>query len=389
MSNILTGLIPDFVEAIDIISLEVVGLLLGVNRDSRMDGLAEGQTAKVPIVPTPVGEDIVAGRIPPDTGDQTIPFREVTITKKRAYPVRWTGEEQRSMGVAGGAGYQNIRAQQVAQSLRGIVNEMEQDLAAVALVGASRAYGTPGTTPMGTDLEDLAQVGKILTDNGAPPGDRHAVINTTTGVKVRKLGQLTKVNEAGSNTLLRQGLLIDPVLGYSIRESAWLGSHTKGTGAGYITNLGAPLAIGATSIIVDTGTGTILAGDTVTFAGDTNKYVVATGIAAPGTFVIQEPGLRQTLADGVAVTLGNSYSANVAFSRNAIVMATRVPAMPEEMTGPGPNGQLLDRVVLPDPRTGIAFEFTAWGGYRMVRHEVAAVWGANLLKPEWIALLMG
>lgn len=388
MSNILTGLIPDFVEAIDIVSMEVVGLLLGVNRDSSMDGLAEGQTAKVPIVPTPVGEDIVAGRIPPDTGDQTIPYREVTITKKRAFPVRWTGEEQYSMGVAGGAGYQNIRAQQVAQSLRGLVNEMEQDLAEVAMEGASRAYGTPGTTPMSTDLEDLAQVGKILTDNGAPPGDRHAALNTTTGVKVRKLGQLTKVNEAGSDTLLRQGLLIDPILGYSIRESAWLGSHTKGTGAGYVTNLGAPLAIGATAIAVDTGTGTVIPGDVVTFAGDSNKYVVKTALSG-GSFSIQEPGLRQTLADGVAVTLSNSYAANVAYSRNAIIMATRVPAMPQEMLGAGPKGQLLDRVILPDPRTGIAFEFTAWGGYRMVRHEVAAVWGANLLKPEWIALLMG
>lgn len=387
MSNILTGLIPNMILAIDTVSREIAGLVLTVNRNSRMSGAAIGQDVTIPIVPTPVGEDIVPGRLPPDTGDATIGNRTLAITKQRAYPFRWTGEEQYAMDVPGGAGYDDIITQQIAQAIRGLVNEMEQDLAALA-VSASRAYGTSGTTPFASDLADAAQIGKILTDNGAPPADRHLVINTTTGVNVRKLGQLSKANEAGSDTVLRQGLLIEPVLGFGIRESAWLGSHTKGTGSGYVTNLGAPLAIGATTIAVDTGTGTIVAGDVVTFAGDTNKYVVTTALSG-GSFVIGEPGLRQTLADGVAVTIANSYAVNLGMSRNAIAFATRVPAMPKELQGAGPKGLLLDRRVIPDPRTGLAFEFTAWGGQRQVRYEVGAVWGMGVIKPEWLALLIG
>lgn len=389
MSNILTGLIPDMIEAVDIVIREIQGLLLAVNRDSGIQGLAIGQKAKVPIVPTPVVEDITPGRLPPDTGDQTITYREVEITKQRAAPFRWTGEEQRAMNVPGGTGYRNLRAAQIAQSLRALTNEMEQDVADIVAANGSRAYGTPGTTPFASDLTDAAQIGKILTDNGAPPGDRHLVVPTTTGVNIRKMGQLTKVNEAGSANLLRQGLLIDPILGFNIRESAFLGTHTKGTGTGYVTNLGAPLAIGATSIAVDTGSGTVVAGDTVTFAGDTNKYVVKTGIAAPGTIVIGGPGLRQALADGVAMTIGNSYTINAGFSRNALALATRLPAMPEELEGGGQRGILLDREVIVDATTGLAFEFTVWGGHYQVRYQVGAVWGVAPVKPEWMAILLG
>lgn len=387
MANVLTGLMPSLYAAVDIVSHEVLGLLMAIGRNSKADSAGIDQPVYVPVVPTPTGEDISPGRLPPDTGDQTIPKRPITITKQRVYPFRWSGEDQHSMN-SGGPGYDVIQAQQIAQSLRGITNEMEQDVAALVWSG-SRAIGTAGTTPFASNLSDAAQVRKILIDNGAPLNDIHLVLNTTSGANVRSLTNLTKVNEAGNANVLRQGELVDPVIGLALRESAWLGSHTKGTGgATYVTNLVAPLAVGATTIAVDTGSGTIIQGDVVTFTGDTNKYVVASALSG-GSFTINEPGLRQTLADGVAVTVGDSYSANFALARNAIIMATRVPAMPEEQRADGGGGILLDRQIIQDPRTLLAFEFTAWGGYRQVRYEVGAVWGVASIKPEHSAILLG
>ena len=72
-----------------------------------------------------------------------------------------------------------------------------------------------------------------------------------------------------------------------------------------------------------TGTGTILAGDVVTFAGDSNKYVVATAFSG-GSFTINAPGLRAALADNTAITVGNTAAQNVAFDRNSILLATRL-----------------------------------------------------------------
>jgi hypothetical protein len=302
----------------------------------------------------------------------------MTITKSRGVPVRWNGEEQR--GLNSGPGYNTILRDQFAQAMRTLCNEMESDLAALYAT-SSRAYGTAGTTPFASDLSDTAQVRKILVDNGAPQGDMQLVIDTTAGAKMRTLTQLTKANEAADNTLLRQGVLLD-VHGMQIRESAQINLHTKGTGTGYLVN-SAALVIGSVEIPVDTGTGTIVAGDVITFAGDTNKYVVAAGVSAPGTITIAAPGLREVPADNAAVTIGNNYSGNAAFSRSAFCLATRAPERPSE----GDSAE--DVMMVTDPRSGISFEVSLYKEYRQVHYEIAAAWGVKNFKAAHSAILLG
>lgn len=76
-------------------------------------------------------------------------------------------------------------------------------------------------------------------------------------------------------------------------------SVTIGTGTSYVAN--GATAIGSRSVLLKTGSGDINAGDIVTFAGDTQEYVVETGITAAGTLYIY-PGLKVALTDGVAMT---------------------------------------------------------------------------------------
>jgi len=207
------------------------------------------------------------------------------------------------------------------------------------------------------------------------------VIDTSAGAKMRTLTQLTKANEAADASLLRQGVLLD-VHGMQIRESAQNKAHTKGTGTGYLVN-SAALVIGSVDIPVDTGTGTIVAGDVITFAGDTNKYVVAAGVAAPGTITIAAPGLRTAVAENAAVTIGADYSANAAFSRSAIVLASRAPMRPEE----GDSAE--DVMLVTDPRSGLTFEISMYKQYRQIQYEVAMAWGVQNFKPEHSAILLG
>ena len=220
---------------------------------------------------------------------------------------------------------------------------------------------------------------KILADNGAPMSDMQLVIDTTAGAKVRSLAQLTKANEAGTTELRAQGTLLE-IHGFQLRESAGVGQHTPGTGASYVTN--GALAVGATSIAVQTGTGTILAGDVISFAGDTNKYVVQTALSG-GVVVIAAPGLRKAVATGTAVTVVSAFTANFAFSRSAIVLATRAPALPEE------GDMAADRMLITDPRTGLTFEVAMYLQYRRVRYEVSLAYGWANIKPQHTALLLG
>jgi hypothetical protein len=172
------------------------------------------------------------------------------------------------------------------------------------------------------------------------------------------------------------------LLGADVRDSAAVPTPTKGTGSGYLVNNAGPYPVGTTSITLDTGTGTILAGDVVTFAGDTNKYVVVTALAA-NVIVIGSPGLRQTLGDNVALTVGNTATQNTYFARPYLQLATRTPAMPEG------GDAATDVIVITDPMSGLSFQLAAYPQYRRRKLEIGIAWGVKAVKGDGIAVLLG
>jgi hypothetical protein len=343
--------------------------------------VAVGQTLRSIVAPVnSSGADITPAMAIPSALNQSIGNKSLTISKSRFYGFSWSGED--IMAVDKGPGYLTIQQDQIAQALRTAVNEIEADIAAAASAGASRAFGaTADTAPL---ISDFSQAKKILDDNGAPGSDRHAILSTAGGVAVRGYSNLFKVNEGGDTTLLRQGQLGD-LYGFALRESAQVVRPTAGGMTGALVN--GALSIGATSIVFDTGTVNttgIVAGDIITIAGDSNKYVVATGLAATsGTITIAAPGLLKAAADNAAITVFGTSSRNCAFSRNAIVLATRLPAIP-------PQGDMaIDRQVITDPRTGLSFELAMYPGYRMNTYHVSIAWGITVFKPEHLAIIIG
>lgn len=379
MSNTLNNLIPTLYSAMDVVSREQTGLISAVTLDASAAKAALNQKVTSPVAPDAVIGDIVPGATATGS-DQTVSNIELAITKSRSAQIKWNGEEELGLNSAGT--FPALLQNQFAQAMRGLCKEIESDIGFL-YAKASRAYGTAGTTPFAADMSDTANVLKILNDNGAPTADLQLVINSTGGAKLRSLGQVTKVNEAGDASLARQGILLD-MHGFALRESQAIKNTTKGTGSGYLVNYPTPgtLPEGETVIPVDTGTGTIVAGDIVTFTGDTNKYIVTSALSA-GSFAIAAPGLRQSLNDNVAVTVGNSYTANMAFARSAIVLATRTPAIPSI----GDSAQ--DRTIITDPVSNLSFDVAVYRQYHQVVFEVGIAWGVTMAKPEHTALLLG
>ena len=94
----------------------------------------------------------------------------------------------------------------------------------------------------------------------------------------------------------------------SIKKEVTYGvTPVKGGGLGYLTS--AAYAIGSTAITLTTGAGTVLAGDTVLFAGDATPYLVSGGIAAPGAITLVSPGLKTAIALSAAVTVTSGAQA--------------------------------------------------------------------------------
>lgn len=383
-SSTITNLIPEVYTALDLVSRELVGLIPAVSSDMTFERAALNQTVRSHVAPAATASDITPNVTPPDDGDQTIGNVSMSITKARRVPVRWNGEQ--SLGLNnGGPGRSRIMVDQFAQAMRTLCNEVEADLAALH-VSASRAYGTAGTTPFATadDWTDASESLRILKDNGAPNSGLNLVINTAAGAKF--LGKQARADAAGSDSILRQGILL-PIHGFDLRESAAIVTSTAGTASGATTN-NAGYAVGATVLtLASAGTGTLVAGDVVTFAGDTNKYVIVSGdadVSNGGTITIAAPGLRVAMSAATkAITVIAAAARNMAFSRNAIALATRVPALPEE------GDSAADRQIVTDPRSGLSFEIAMYKQYRQVQYEVSLAWGVKCVKPEHLALLLG
>jgi hypothetical protein len=381
-ANTLTGLIPTLYEALNTVSREMVGFIPAVRSDSNAERAAVGQVVRVPIGESGALEDIVPGQLPPNTGDTTPGYIDMTIQYSKAAPIKWNGEEQLAVGSTGT--FNKLLADQFSDGMRKLVNAVESDIALKVMAGASRAYGTAGTAPFGVagDLSDVAGVRQILEDNGAPLSDLQLVLGSGGMANLRgKQSVLFKVNEAGSSDMLRNGMT-DRLQGFALRNSAGIVRHTKGTGTAYVTS--GATAGGVASIVLVTGTGTLLAGDVITFAADPDhKYVVGVGVAGPGTVLINKPGSRVLIPTANALTVGGDYTPNAAFARSAVVLAARAPALPQD------GDSADDRMSLVDPMTGLAFEVSIYRGYRQIKYEVALAWGSAVIKPEHVALLLG
>ena len=377
--NTLTGLIPEIYEALDIVSRELTGMIPSATLNASANTAAVGQAIRVDIEPEGNGGDVTPAMVVPDPTGQTSGFTDIIITKSRFREFGFNGEDQKGLNT--GAGYGTVRANRIAQAIRKLTNEVEADLCGLQST-FSRAHGTAGTTPFGTanDYTDASNALKILKDNGAPLQDNQLVINTAAGVNF--LGKQSAVNAAGTDSMLRQGVLLD-VNGMPIRESAQINTPAIGGGTSY-TSHASGFPVGTTSITLITGSGTVLAGDVVAFAGDTNKYVVTTGVTAAGALVIAAPGLVQALpAAAKALSIVAASARNMAFNRSAIVLAARAPARPLE------GDMAVDVTSITDPRSGLTMEFAMYPGYRKVRYEVALAWGVKNIKPEHTALLLG
>ena len=386
MANTLTNLIPDLYAALDVVSREATGMIPAVTVDAQVNRASVGQSVYVPIAPAASAGDITAAMSVPSAADQVIGNTAISITKARTVPFSWNGTEQASLNSAGGPGYLPIRAQQMAQAMRTLVNEVEADLCALYAT-MSRAAGTATTTPFASSMAGASAARKILIDNGAPQSDLQLVVDTGAGSNIRTLTGAQVYRDAIA--LQDQGILYSAG-GTQIRESG----QVKNTAAGAMANAtttAAALTVGQTVLPLATaGTGVVSAGDVITIANDSNQYVVTSASfagsnpASGDTITIAAPGIR--VAQGSAarnITVIATSVRNMAFSRSAIVLATRMPERPQE------GDMALDVMQITAPRTGLSFEVSMYPGYRMVRYEVALAWGVKNIKPAHSALLLG
>ena len=387
MANTLTNLAADIYKAADQVGRELVGFIpaITINGDATTQA-AKGDTIRAAFTRTPtVSTSYAPSMTIPEGTDQTVDNKTMTLDTFANVQIPWTGEDIKH--VNNGSGFETIYGDQIKQAMRAITNSIETAVGSAAYVASSRAYGSAGTTPFGSNFNEIAELRQILVDNGCPfDGNLSLVVNSLAGTNLRQLAQLQKANEAGGSDMLRQGTLLD-LQGFMLRESAGVASHTKGAGTGY-DFVSAGEAIGQTTLSVEGGTVNstgIKAGDVITHAGDSiNKYVVGTGLTSTsGDLVINNPGLRVAGVDANEITVGDSYTANLAFHRSAIELGIRPIAVPAG------GDAAVDMMTVQDPWSGLVYTIALYKGYKKAMFEVSCLYGVKAWKSEHIATLLG
>jgi hypothetical protein len=380
----LTALAENIFRARDTVARELVGFIPSVLTNTDSDQVSTGGTVDSIVTSQPtVNTSITPAMTIPNGDAQTIGVKQLTLDSAASVRIPMTGENARKLSNIGQ--YSTAVDQMFAQAIRGIVNAIEAKIGVALSAAASRATGTAGTTPFGTNFNVIADARKILVDNGVPQSDLSLVIDSSAGTKLRQIAGLWQANTAGTDSTLRSGALLD-MYGLAIRESANVAAHTKGAGVNAVTT--AALAIGDTAIPYGTMTANttgIKAGDIITMEGDSvNTYVVTTGAtAASGTITIAAPGLRVAAAEGDTITVGGSHTANIGLHRLACELAIRPVADPIG------GDAAVEQLVIADDRSPLVFTVHMYKGYHAAMMEVSAIYGVKVWKPEFVAKLLG
>lgn len=378
MPNILTALQPVLFSVAQEVAAEPFGAISAINTSFDSKGVARGDKVKVPVAPIRSNTAFSPSNITSTGADATATAVEVEITKSQLNSFNLTGEQISSL--ENGGNYREWVRQMLGQMMRALRNEAEADAVAAIKAGSSRAVGTAGTNPFASNINAMADVRKILRDNGAPMADPQMIFDTTSEAALFKLGIITEADKAGSDAERRSGVL-GRQFGFQLRQSAGITLHTKGTGASYTSSTGGPFAIGTRDIPLITGTGTVLPGDVVTFAADsTNKYVVNTGVSAPGTITLGRPGVLTAIPNSNAMTVGNNYTPILAFERSAVVGVMRPPAMPANPT--------ISQMLISDGK-GMTYLLLDIAQYGQRTWELHLAWGFKTVQSEFVATLLG
>lgn len=386
MSNTMTAIAPVAFSAAREVAQEPFGALDSINMEFDDKGVAEGDKVNVINAPVATEGNYTPAMTTTAGTDKTPTVTEVSIDYNKQVSWHLTGEQIRSLENA--TSDKEWARQMIMQGMRSLRNAAEGRLLTALYQGASRAVGTAGTTPFAASLDLIADVQKILLDNGAPMADPYLIIDTAALNNALKLSIVQQANAAGSDEERRKGILLNQ-FGFKIKPSAQVVAHTKGTMTGADCTAIEP--VGETTIACDgSDSGTVLAGDVVTrgneggSSADTNKYVVYSGStltgAAAGNFIINGPGLKLATAATDEWTIGDSYRANVAFERAAAVGIMRPPLIPA-----APH---IKQLKVSDPR-GLTYLLVEVVGDGMITWRLHLAYGFKVVNPEFIAILMG
>lgn len=349
-------------------------------------GLAgeRGSSIDVPIPSAIAAQAVAPGATPPSTAD--VAPTSVSITLNSWYEAPFYLTDQDMLTAMNGT-----IPMQASEAVKSLAVRVNSDI--LALYKNVYGYaGTAGTTPLASDTSAITSTRKVLNTQLAPMDDRRFLLDPNADGNALALPAFQYVNQGGNDSVMKEGQL-GRRLGFDFYMSQLMPTHTAGAQTGTITVSGATAAAASsltqTITLASASSSSIayLQGDILTFAGDTQTYVVTNvsgvtvGASATGSVTIS-PGLQLAKAGGEAVSIKASHTVNLAFHRDAFAFATRPLVSSAEGLG-----NIIQTAT--DPESGLTLRLEISREHKRTRFSYDVLYGCQCIRPQLAARLAG
>ena len=183
---------------------------------------------------------------------------------------------------------------------------------------SQQLYNFVGTAADPPDtLTDIAAIDKKLNDLKCPVAGRIAIVNSQAKSDIlSNVTEFTRADYRGDDGDALRTAGMGEFMGMQWYMDQNVASITSAM-SGWLVN-SASVAIGDSSVVIDTGSGTPVAGDLFTVAGDTQQYTVVSYATSTITF---SPTAKVAWADSAAITAIATHASNLAGDRRGLSLA--------------------------------------------------------------------
>lgn len=362
-----------------------------VTTDLKPELVQKGATIEIEVAPTLTTQDVTPSNTP-------VAATGVTLSTLKLNIDRW--RESTSFGLSNKQ-FEEVDASRVyfppitGSAVAAVADYFNLDLMTEIKNASYTVVGTPGTTPMASNVSEIVNATKALDDAKADL-DRNLILDTAAKANAALRDELRDAYRYGDRNTVQTGEVgsdQSKVLGFGWRYDQQVIYHTAGTiTTGLVAKAATAQAIGLSAIVCTTAASTgacaLKKGDIITFAGSAQTYVLtadATQASASTDVTLNiSPPLVKALAGSEAVAVKASHRCNLAFPRNAVAVGMR-------MLDLGPIQKTGGAVSVPslDPVSGLMFRLYGSGQYKQDVWNVDAAWGVLVNRPDHVVRIMG
>lgn len=351
-----------------------------VNRDYEREitGAKRFSTVNVS-VPSAVAARVVAPDVVPPAVTAVTPT-SVAVTLDQWYEAPFAMDDKGLAQVDRG-----IIPMQVSEAVKAISNNIDNFLWSKYKSFYGYA-GVAGTTPFATDLSEYLSARRIANNQLMPMEPRYAILDTDAEAAALGLRAFQDASFRGDSEGIINGQ-IGRKLGALWAMSQNVPTHTAGTASGATTDATGYAAGLKTITLASAGTGTILVGDIITFAGHDQTYAVTSGDAdvSGGGTVSFEPGLAVAIAaSATAITLKATHTVNLLLHRDAIAFAM-APLLDTAMTA----SRRQNMAVAVDEESGLSLRLEITDQHKQTQWAFDALYGGSVIRKELGVRLAG